>query len=205
MKPLVSALMATNREAMAVTAVLEFAKQDYANREIRIANGPESHGAKMDRLFREASGEYACVWDDDDAYAPDRISRLIQQMIDDPQILCVGTSLVCYVDERIGKAWLYDNQQMPKSYRDSNFWLAAPAYRREAYELYGPWEDLPCGADLQFLHKIPREQVLDLRDSGLMVCRIHSQNAAQKKPHVGASSPWSEIPMEQLPRFYAKE
>lgn len=181
---------------MAAEAIVQFANRTFHHAELLTDHDPVAwHGAKMDKLFNRMSGSFAVVWDDDDLYRRDRIARLVRPMIEDSKLLCVGTSLVYYIDERIHKAYLYDNAKMPKSM----FWMAAPAYRREAYELYGPWENLKCGADLKFLRKIPRSQVLDLRDPMLMVCRIHSANAAGKQPHPPA---WEEVLWEQVPKLF---
>lgn len=199
--PLVACLLASNRPAMFQDAMASFGAYDYRHAVLFIDDGPGTHGAKMDRLFRESFGEFCLVHDDDDAYAADRISKLIQPMLDDPKILCVGTSLAYYVDERVGKAWLYDNVRLRESWKanDGLFWLAAPMYRREAYAKYGPWEDIPCGADLRFLHKIPRERIVDIRDPNLMVCRIHGENAAKKETNGAA---WKPVAIDELPGFY---
>lgn len=190
----VSCLMASNRPEMERAARTRWAK-DAGDSELLIDSGPGLHGWKMDALFRSTLRDYCVVYDDDDYYAPDRIQRLVEPMRDNPNLLCVGTSLLYYVDERVGKAWLYDNATLPKSM----FWMGAPAFRRSAYLDYGPWEDIKCGADLKFLRKIPRNQVLDLRNSSLMVCTIHDRNAASKSPHPPT---WAEVPMNQLPAFY---
>jgi glycosyltransferase involved in cell wall biosynthesis len=199
-KPIVSALLATNRPNLWNHAYQQYVRQNYGPLVLAFDDGDGSHGWKMNKLFLDCQHQFTVVFDDDDTYAPDRVSKLIQPMLNDPRILCVGTSLVYYVDERIQKAWLYDNHEVTDGWKSnpSLFWLAAPAYRRTAYELYGPWEDLKCGADLRFLHKIPRELIFDLRDPQLMVCRIHGENAAEKHPH---SPAWQEVPMCEVPKL----
>lgn len=204
--PVVACLMATNRRERWGHAYEQYVKQTYGPAQLLMDDGPGTHGHKMDCLFRQALAslehfaEFLVIHDDDDDYAKDRISRLIEPMLDHPTIECVGTSLVYYVDERNGKAWLYDNQKLMEGWKanTSLFWLAAPAYRRSAYQEYGPWDDGKCGADLRFLHRIPREHVLDLRDSSLMVCHIHANNAAPKEPHGVA---WTEVPMNEVPKL----
>lgn len=198
--PLISALMATNRPSMCEQARKRFIAQDYANAVLEVDRSDGSHGAKMDNLFRKAIGEFCVVLDDDDEYAPDRISKLIAPIRDSRArfLNAVGTSLMYFVDERIGKAWLYDNAVLPQSM----FWMGAPLYRRSAYAKYGPWDNGSCGADLRFLRKLPRDTVLDLRDASLMVCRIHEANAAPKQT-VGPA--WTEVAIETLPKFYKME
>lgn len=198
--PLVSTLMATNRPHLFEHAMDQFDRQDYARRTMVVDRDHGTHGAKMDRLFRRAIGDFVCVWDDDDFYACNRIEKLVQPMIDDPKLLCVGTSMIYYVDERIGKAWLYDNSKLPHSM----FWMGAPAFRKSAYDQYGPWEDLKAGADLKFLRKLPKESVLDLRDDSLMVCCIHGENAAAKDPRNFHPPVWTAVEIEKLPGFYER-
>jgi len=199
--PIVAALLVTNRSEMFANAYRQYSRQDYGRLLLAIDDSPNlTHGAKMNRLFLDCTHDFAVVFDDDDLYASDRVSKLIRPMLDNPKIECVGTSLVYYTDEAAGKAWLYDNQKLCENWKaNANlFWLAAPAYRIAAYDKYGPWENLKAGADLKFLHKIPRENVLDLRDPTLMVCRIHSANAAPKQPHPPA---WTEVPMSEVPKL----
>jgi len=198
--PVVDALLATNRPEFFQNAYDQYFRQDYGPLFLSINDGEGTHGAKMDALIRKARHDFFVIWDDDDFYSRDRVSKLMQPMIDDPEILCVGTSLVYYVDERSNRAWLYDNVKVMGGWRsnDSLFWLAAPCYRRVAYEKHGPWEDLKCGADLRFLHKLPRSRVVDLRDSKLMVCRIHDRNAAAKEPHPPG---FREVSMDEVPRL----
>jgi hypothetical protein len=198
-EPLVCALLATNRPQFQKRAYDQYCKQDYKPLLLLTDASERTHGAKMDRLIRKCIAEFFVVHDDDDDYAPNRVSKLIHPMLHDESLLCVGTSLIYFLDERVGKAWLYDNQKVCEGWKanaDNLFWLGAPAYRRSTYDLYGPWEDLKCGADLRFLHKIPRERILDLRDPTLMVCRIHGNNAAAKEPHPPA---WEEVPMCEVP------
>jgi hypothetical protein len=197
--PFVAGLFATfDRPTLAKRAMQQFYEQDYENLGMLTETGPQSHGRKMDLLFARACDsrgvEYCVVWDDDDLYAKNRISKLVRPMIENPFIMAVGTSLIYYRDERIGKAWLYDNATQPKSM----FWIGAPAFRRSAYDAYGPWEDLKCGADLHFIRKIPRERIIDLRDPTLMICSIHDNNAAGKVPHPPA---WTEVAIEELPKL----
>jgi hypothetical protein len=192
--PLVSCLLASNRPHMMAAAQAEFEYQleQVPNMELLTETGDQLHGEKMNLMVQRARGKYVVVQDDDDAYRWNRVLHLILPMMKDPNIDCVGTSLVYYVDERVDRAWLYDNATLPKSM----FWMGAPAYRRTAYDKYGPWQNLKCGADLHFLRKIPREKVLDLRDPRLMICRIHAENAAGKQPHPPA---WTEIDWKELP------
>ncbi len=99
--PLVSCLMVTSdRPRHAERAIECFIAQSYPNRELVVIDGSESDqlqqgveairirkiklhrepaaGRSMGELrnlaVRKASGQYVCIWDDDDLYDPDRLS-----------------------------------------------------------------------------------------------------------------------------------
>jgi len=100
--PLVSCLCCTyNRKEPLEEAIQCFVDQDYKNKELIILNDQEgitlkldnpcnnikiinyptrfnSLGEKRNHLNSLATGEYICVWDDDDLYIPFRISQSIQ-------------------------------------------------------------------------------------------------------------------------------
>ena len=199
-RPCVTCLMATNRPSLFEQAYYHYFRQDYEPLILSTDRGEGTHGAKMDGLIKRCSTDFFVIHDDDDIYARDRVSKLIEPMLHDQDLLCVGTSIMYFIDERVGKAWLYDNAMLRASWKANSanlFWLGAPAFRKSAYDLYGPWEDVKCGADYRFLQKIPLENILDLRDPTLMVCRIHGSNASQKEPHPPA---WQEVPMHEVPR-----
>jgi glycosyltransferase involved in cell wall biosynthesis len=147
----------------------------------------KNHGQKMNRLMELAQGEYAVVWDDDDWYAPDRISKQIQPMLDNPQIQVTGTSQLFYVLHGAKKAFHYVN-------RTSLVWIGAIAFRRSAWEAHR-FNDKPHGADYDFITQIPRDRWYDLADTNLLVATAHPTNAA-KKPI--PSSSFVEIPWETV-------
>jgi glycosyltransferase involved in cell wall biosynthesis len=99
--PLVSCLMVTtDRPRLAARAVECFLAQSYPNRELIVIDGSESDelqqgieaicyppikphrerpagrsmGELRDLAVKKSSGQYVCIWDDDDLYDPDRLS-----------------------------------------------------------------------------------------------------------------------------------
>jgi hypothetical protein len=99
--PLVSCVMVTrDRPRLAARAVECFLAQSYPNRELVVIDGGESDdlqqgidaicyppiklhrerpagrsmGELRDLAVKKSSGQYVCVWDDDDLYDPDRLS-----------------------------------------------------------------------------------------------------------------------------------
>ena len=104
--PLVSCIMPTrDRRPFLALALAHYARQDYENRELIVVDdgtdpvgdlvdglqgvrhirlsAPASIGAKRNRACREARGEFIAHWDDDDWYAPCRLSRQVAPLVED--------------------------------------------------------------------------------------------------------------------------
>jgi hypothetical protein len=140
----------------------------------------------MNRCCELARGEIVIVWDDDDWYAPDRISRQVAPF-SDPSVLLTGTSRLYYYVHGTRRAYRYHN------WTDSP-WLAAFALRKSVWERQ-KFEPLPYGADTRLIQSLPRERLKDLNDLTLMVATIHPTNAASKSlPNMSfIETPWGEI------------
>ena len=147
----------------------------------------KNHGQKMNRCMELASGEYCIVVDDDDWYAPNRISRQIQPLLDNPQIQVSGTGQLYYRLHGANKAFRYVNLTDKK-------WIGAIAFRRSAWE-NNRFEERGFGADFYFINKIPYDQWCDLNDLTLMVSTIHAANAA---PKCIPSPSFVEVPWETV-------
>jgi glycosyltransferase involved in cell wall biosynthesis len=63
-------------------------------------------GAKRNLACEIARGEIIAHWDDDDWYAPDRLSRQAALLTDSGASLC-GLDTVLFYDLRSGEAWPY--------------------------------------------------------------------------------------------------
>ncbi len=194
--PLVSCMMPTyNRRGFIPRAIKCFQTQDYYSNleliilddgtdpikdllpnDLRIKYFQESpkknHGEKMNRCFELAQGEFGIVWDDDDWYSADRISRQIQPMIDNPALLLTGSSTIYYYEEATRRAWCYASP----SYVG---WLASIAIRKTAWEAQR-FENTPAGADYTFQRKLLPGAKFDLRDPALVVAAVHPANACRK-------------------------
>ena len=94
---------------------------------VRLPGPRLSHGALMNVAMAHATGEMAIVWDDDDWYAPDRVRKQAQPLVDRPEIDIVGTGRIYYYIYGTRRAFLYRNLT-------SRAWLAAPAFRRSVWE-----------------------------------------------------------------------
>jgi glycosyltransferase involved in cell wall biosynthesis len=141
----------------------------------------------MNECFARAEGEFCIVADDDDFYLPDRVSKQIQPMLDDPTIQVTGTSRLYYYLHGTQRAFRYQNISQKK-------WIGAIAVRKSAWETR-KFADKPHGADFDLLQQIPFDQWCDLNDLGLLVAAIHSTNAASKSlssPSL-VEEPWATI------------
>ena len=132
----------------------------------------QNHGELMNQCMKLATGEICIVWDDDDWYAPDRISRQVKPF-ENPGIDIVGTGSVHYYAHGTQRAFHYHNHTTRK-------WMAAPAFRKSVWEKMN-FEHIPQGADTIFMNKIPPERWLDLDDPTLLISAIHPNNAAPKR------------------------
>jgi glycosyltransferase involved in cell wall biosynthesis len=152
------------------------------------STGPKlTHGRLMNACMEVAKGEIAIVWDDDDFYSPDRVSKQVQPLLDNPNIDVCGTGKLYYYLHGRKRAFLYRNlTSIP--------WLAAPAFRRSVWERHG-FADMRQGADTRLLANVPKERWKDLDDPGIIIAAIHPGNAAPKRLSNPAMTevPWSTI------------
>ena len=209
MLPLVSAITPTyNRRAFLPRAVRCFQYQTYPNIEwVILDNGTDpikdllpndprikyhriegeqlSHGALMNKGFELAQGEFCIVLDDDDVYPPNRITRQINPLIEDPTKVVSGTSTLYYYIHGGEQAYRYEC-------RTPACWVGAFAVRRSEWEKH-KFEDCKGGADFKFLQLIPRHQWVDLKDPELIVASIHPNNACPKYVNHFKPADWSTV------------
>ena len=141
----------------------------------------------MNICFSNSTGEIGIVWDDDDWYAPDRISRQVAPFAD-PNVDVTGTSRLYYYVHGTENAYRYQNWTIQK-------WLGAIALRKSVWE-GRKFDPLPRGADVLMLNSIPQERWFDLNDLTLLVASIHSDNQSNGKALPSASfieTPWNQI------------
>lgn len=215
MPPLVSALTPTfNRRAFFPRAIQCFLSQDYPNLEwIILDDGSDPigsllpsdprikyyhekpkkhHGAKMNRCFELSSGEFGIVFDDDDWYPANRITRQITPLIENPALQLSGTSTLYYYQHGSTLAYRYTS---PKGID----WLASIAVRKTAWDRL-KFDDIHGGADYNFQKKTPLSARYDLNDPALVVASIHTANACRK--HL--SKDYKPEPWEVIQRLWQK-
>jgi glycosyltransferase involved in cell wall biosynthesis len=214
-QPLVSCLMPTyNRREFIPRAIRNFQAQTYPNLELivvddgtdRIADliprdddrikyffsdDRDFHGQKMNLAFEFSRGDFGVVFDDDDCYSPDRVSRQIDPLLGGDKVVS-GTSTLYYYQHGTKTAFLfsYPAQEAP--------WIGSLAIQRD-YQQKHPFKDIRAGADFFFLKEIPKQLQHDLHDPSLVVAAIHGDNADPKKPTNRFFSP---VEWETLPEWF---
>ena len=96
--------------------------------------------------FSKATGEVGIVWDDDDWYAPDRISKQVAPF-SNPDIYVTGTGRLFYYIHGKIEAYRYQNWTVQN-------WIGAIALRKSVWEKEN-FPPIPQGADVQLLKTIP--------------------------------------------------
>ncbi len=141
-------------------------------RYIRLPGARLRHGALMNMGMERSTGALACVFDDDDWYAPDRVRKLAERLYS-PAVDIVGTSKLIYYVLGTQRVFRYVNLTAQR-------WMAAPAWKRTAWE-HNRFDDLPHGADTNFINRIPMERRVDLEDERMLISTIHPKNASPKR------------------------
>jgi glycosyltransferase involved in cell wall biosynthesis len=207
--PLISCLTPTyNRRGFFPRAVKCFLSQDYPNLEwVILDDGTDSikdllpddprikyfqespkqpHSVKMNRCFELSSGVLGIVWDDDDWYAPDRVSKQTERLVADPEMNVAGLSEFYYYVHGTQVAYHYKSNQVP--------WIGAIAVRRSIWTKYRFDADPKPGADNRLLQKIPQPTWVRVSEPRLLVATIHTTNDCKKAITSSyVSEPWSTI------------
>jgi hypothetical protein len=200
-----------NRRAFVPQAIQYFLRQDYANRELIIIDDGSDEigdllprderiqyhrlghkltlGAKLNLACAQARGEIIVNWDDDDWYAPRRISYQVAALLKTGTELC-GINDLFYYDLVSGRAYRYiwPSNQQP--------WLAGSSlcYRRELWAT-NRYAEIDVGMDAYFVWGVPPHKLMVLPDSSFAVHLIHTQNGSPK--HVEGAY-WHPHEVEQI-------
>lgn len=131
-------------------------------------------GAKRNLACAAAQGDWLLHWDDDDLYAPDRITRQIGAM-QAANADVSGSSRVHFFEEEGKHCWeyRYGGERRPWVYG------ATLAFTRTCWQQH-PFASIGIGEDNQFVWGARAAQVLDLDDPSLCLCTIHAGNTSTK-------------------------
>src|ERR1700722_17918476 len=110
----VFALMPTlpGREEMRQKAIDSIHRQSYPNSWdvvlLMDADPDLTLGAKLNKMLDSISNlpaDHIILVDDDDLHHPTRVARQIQPLIDNPNLLMTGTSVIVFRDTRNNEVW----------------------------------------------------------------------------------------------------
>lgn len=163
----VSCLMVTQpgRESFASMARGYFHAQDYADKElVVVVDDGRPLGALRNEAVARADGELCMTWDDDDVYAPTRISA---------QVAAIGEADVCFL-ERISLKCRC-GQIVTSNKRD---WECSALFRWSEMEIYPLME---IGEDAAMLMAMKRK--------GAKLARLDAPELYQKLWHDGNTAP----------------
>lgn len=208
--PEVSCVLPTRgRRRWVALALAWFARQDYAARELVVVDdGPErvddlvgevagaryvwlagdnSVGAKLNVGIEAARGELVAIWNDDDWYAPWRLSYQVEELRSRGAELC-GVDRLLFCDVRDGQLWRY-------RWAPGGGYAATPQYLIGGTLLFerGYWwerqyPDLMVGEDNAFI-KGRLDRALNLATDAFYVAMLHGGNTSPKL--VGVGDQWA--------------
>jgi hypothetical protein len=218
-RPLVSCLLPTyNRRAFIAQAIAYFQRQDYVPKELIILDDgtddigdlvpddarlryfrlPEkiTLGAKLNLACGYARGPIIAHWDDDDWYAPWRLTYQVETLIRAGKDLC-GINDLFYYNLGTGEAYRY---RYPAEQR---VWLSGSSlcYRKSLWEAQ-PFADINVGMDGLFVWATPPERLQALPDSSFSVLFIHAANVS---PKVTNGSWWRPYPVPEIQRLVGSD
>jgi hypothetical protein len=209
---LISCVLPTyNRRAFLPHAIHYFLQQDYPEKELLVVDdGPDavgdlipSHpriryvrlprkvtlGAKLNLCCEQTTGPVIAQWDDDDWYAPDRLSRQMDALLRTGAEVCGASDLLYYeLQTGAGHRYVYPPQGKP--------WLLGSSlfFRRELWER-NRFSEIDVGMDGLFVWATPPEKVYSLLEPRFAVHLIHQSNISPKSPQ-GAW--WTPHPVSDI-------
>lgn len=216
---LVSCIMPTrNRRAFITQSIWYFLRQDYPEKELIIVDDgtdaigdllpederiryirlehPATIGEKRNIACQASCGEFIAHWDDDDWYAPERLSTQVAALRDTGALLC-GVRQILYYHLAAGEAWLFE---YPTGMQP---WLAGSSllYQKDAWRGY-PFPSQNGGEAADLVRRLPTEKVYTMPLSDIYICLIHSRNTVSQHP----SPPyWQRCPIQELNRLMASD
>lgn len=210
--PLVSCILPTyNRRQFFPNAIRYFQRQDYTNKELIILDdGTDSVedlvpaakniryyrleqkitlGAKLNMACSYASGNIIANWDDDDWYAPHRLSYQASAMQQKTVAVC-GINKLLYLDlkSKQGLQYIY-----PKEHK---IWLSGSSlcFTKELWESLR-FADVNVGMDGLFVWATPPERIKVLEDNTFAIHMIHDHNVSPKNTD---NIWWHPYPVSEL-------
>jgi len=211
----VSCIMPTyNRRQFIPHAIRYFLRQEYDNKELIILDDgtdkiadlvPDNPtiryyslenkitlGAKLNLACEYATGSIIVNWDDDDWYAPRRLSYQVTAMEDEHIDVC-GINKLLYYDPRNNRAYRYVYPP------DQRVWLLGSSlcYKREVWNRHH-FADINVGMDGLFVWSMPPNRIKVLSDSTISVHILHDSNVSPKRTE---DSWWHPYPLGEIQKL----
>ncbi|MDA9504184.1 hypothetical protein XI09_05280 [Bradyrhizobium sp. CCBAU 11386] len=186
-----------NRRQFVPQAIGMFLAQDYADKELVIlddgndglaelipqhpqirylrASGRQTLGAKRNAACAEARGDIILHWDDDDWYAPSRITTQVEALERTQADIC-GIDRVLFIEPRSRQAWEY---VYPGTARP---WVcgATLCYRKSHWRSH-PFPEITVGEDTRFVIASQQARIHVLSDNRFFVGLVHASNTSPKQ------------------------
>jgi glycosyltransferase involved in cell wall biosynthesis len=152
-------------------------------------------GDKLNFACQQARGEVIVTWDDDDWYAPTRLSDQMNRLIESDKSLTGYHTILFYDGERASQ------------YRGSkNYATGTSQVYRKSFWKRHPFPSMDCGYDNHIWQPAARASDVVCVDGGqLVVARIHSQNVSgeSRNGSIGSDN-WAWVAKEMIPpAFFA--
>lgn len=140
--------------------------------------------ASRNRAVELARGEYVCILDDDDRWAPEKVEKQLAVMDDNPDC---GVAYTGGIARRNGRVvGRYTPSMRGDIYPEvlSRFDLkpySSHMIRAECFETVGDYDtDFDCGEDWEHAIRVAREYEYEYVDEPLVVREFHDSNATNR-------------------------
>jgi glycosyltransferase involved in cell wall biosynthesis len=145
-------------------------------------------GEKVNFCCERAQGEIIVTWDDDDWYAPTRITDQVTRLMQSNKSV-TGYSNVLF----------YDGQRASQ-YRGARDYATGTSqvYRKDFWQSHR-FESVDVGYDTTFSSTAARSnQMVCVPGDGMVVARIHGQNVTGRR-NASGDEQWPWVPVEMIP------
>ena len=186
-----------NRRRFVPEAIRLFLAQDYPEKELVILDDGEDSvvdtipdnpqirylrnsrrqpvGTKRNLACEMARGEIIAHWDDDDWYAPWRLSYQVEELIGSGAEIC-GLDRVFFFDDAGQRAWEYVYPQ-----GGARWVCGATLCYRKTFWQRNRFPEINVGEDTRFVFSAPSTSIKVLERIGFFVSRIHAANTSRKQ------------------------
>lgn len=211
---LVSCVMLTkDRRDLLPLALRSYRSQDWTEKELIVIDDGKDHvedlfqgipecryfhtepwGTVSDKLAfacDKTSGEILVTWDDDDWYAPTRITDQVTRLVESGKSLTGYHTILFFDGQRV---WQYRGE---RDYCTGT----SQVYRRSLIKKHRPYSK-NVGYDNDLWGSARNDGgVIAVDGTKMLVARIHDRNVSGPRRSLGGSS-WPEVPIDTLPKQY---